>query len=196
MSRSLFFWIGLAASILVGVYGFFYLNDPIIYVPYGLITPLTFIFLTSPRVFAPIRRKLELLGALIIFINIPGSLYLHGLPIQYDIPLHFFMSWIVFEGLYLTFPIIFKKKVGYPVLVGAVFLGGLLYEGLQNSVDLIFGTNLATDLTQTKLVDFWVDIAVNAMGAIFGVFAKKISKPASSQSGPASPDHDGQNRNS
>ena len=188
MSRSLIFWMGLVASILAGIYGL-YINRPIIYIPYGLINPALFILLTRTNAFSPIRKKLELLGAFALLLNIPGTLYLHSLPIQYDIPLHFFIGWIVFEGLSLIFPILFKRKIGYPILVGTVFLGGLLFEGFQNGLDILVGTNLATDLIQPKWLDFLFDITMNALGALAGAFIKTASKPASSQSEPTYRDH-------
>lgn len=183
MRHSKVFWVALISCLITGIIGLAE-KRPVIYISYLLIDPILFYSLTSLKILRPVRKRAEKIGALILFLNIPGSLYLHNLGIQYDVPLHFFIGMLGLQAAALILPFISKIKFSKLAMIGMVFLGGLIFEGVQNLSDILFGTNLATDMTQSKPFDFLIDILMNTLGA---AVAAIFSKPASSQSEPASP---------
>lgn len=178
MRHSKIFWVAIAASLFAGVIGLAQ-QRAVIYIPYLLINPLLFFGITSIKIFEPVRRKLEIIGSIALLINIPGSLHLHSLPIQYDIPLHFAMGILIYLALSCVLPIILKNRPSALTLILIVFLGGVLLEGIQKISDLIFGTMLSFDVVQSNWADILLDILMNVLGAIAAI---KFSKPASSQS--------------
>lgn len=170
--RKLIFWLAIVISIIVGLYGLL-TNRMVIFIPYAVINPILFAAITSLKIFENIRGKLERLGAVIIFINIPGSLYLHDLGIQYDVPLHFAVGFIIFSALNYMMPLLLNNQSWNPVAnVFLVIIAGLIFEGIQKSSDTLFGTKLFFDASQPIGLDFAIDITMNTLGALTAAILK------------------------
>ncbi len=184
MKHSKIFWIAIIVSLTAGIIGIIQ-NRPIIYIPYLLINPALLFLLTSFKVLEPVKKKLEIILAITLFINAPGSIYLHSLPIQYDIPLHFFVGLLGYLAAFYILPLILRWGPSKISMIALVFLGGVAFEGFQKVVDAIFGSNLSSDLMQSNRLDVSIDILMDAIGAIVAAI---FTKQASSQSEPTSPD--------
>lgn len=175
------FWIALAASLITGIYGFT-AGMGTIAIPYILLNPLVFFWITSWEKFAPIKRSLEVLGALIIFLNIPGSVYLHQLGIQYDIILHFFVSFVIFQVAYLILPILLNDpRMPRTTAAYITIIGGLAFEGAQKLSDTLFGTQLFFDVAQPITLDFALDILTDILGTVVGVIYLKFTAAPSAK---------------
>jgi len=157
-----------------------------IFVIYALFNPLLMIAFASLRKINAIQKltkkewqeKLKLIAAILLLLNLPGSLYLHSLPIQYDIPLHFFATFASLIALMLLYPVLFKIFKGeFPTTKHVIWISFVLIvifgfglEGFQKTADTIFNTKMFFDVTQPIVVDFWVDISMNVTGALAGLF--------------------------
>lgn len=155
-------------------------NQMVIFIPYVFINPALFFTVTSLKIFEPVKQKLETLGAIALLINIPGSIYLHDLSIQYDIPLHFAAGWIAFFAINSAMPLLIKNVRWTPAAgIFLVIAGGLALEGIQKLSDIIFGTQLFFDVRQPAALDFTIDVLMNALGALTAAmrqnFAKRVS---------------------
>jgi hypothetical protein len=175
----------------VAGYGY-WLADPAVWVAYGFINPLIF---SAPRIgffgSEVIRKRvtsewlknIERLGAVLLLINAPGSVYLHGLGIQYDRFLHFAAAALIYFIVLLLLSPFFRQvsssdeKVKLLGFVFAVaFFGLFVWEGIQWSSDRLFGTQLFHDVVQPIVQDATEDILFGAAGLLLAMLALKHSK--------------------
>ncbi len=155
-------------SLLTGFYGWL-TNQPAIAVPYGIINPLILLAISWLAQKTSHRQSVETLAAAILLINIPGSVYLHKIGIQYDVPLHFLVSFWSFEILALFLKDFFpNSRFVYSTAFALIIVGGLGFEGLQKSSDLIFNTQLFFDAAQPISLDFTVDLIMDTLGGLAG----------------------------
>jgi hypothetical protein len=177
--------ISLIVSFATAVIEFFLKDKAIVIISYGIIIPLV---LLLPRIFyysdSRIRnivnlewiRKTDFFAFFIVAFNAPGSLILHDLNFQYDRFLHFsaaFFSLIVFFLLWLPVSKMRKKEINKKKYLAfvfiALFFALFLWEGLQYSIDQIFGTKLFYDPSQPKFVDSSEDVFFGFWGLVAGV---------------------------
>lgn len=182
LRHSPIFWVAISVSLITGIYGVITARG-VVAIPYAFINPLVLFLITSWKKFEPIKRHLEVLGGLIVFLNIPGSVYLHGLGIQYDIVLHFFVSFVSLQAVYLILPLLLNNpKIPRTTAAIVTVVGGLAFEGIQKLSDLLFGTNLFFDVAQSSRMDFVIDVLTNILGTTVGVvylkFTSSPQKPA------------------
>lgn len=156
-------------------------------IPYGLINP---ILILTPRFL--IKRLLEKKGVtgtgwlvraealllLVILFNALGSLFFHALGFQYDRFLHFMMGFVCVPSAVIYFSVFFriagrhassKNKLLF-VTFTSVFVALFAFEGLQFSLDTVFGSNLFSDAVQPIFIDFWEDIFFGFTGALLGTW--------------------------
>ncbi len=167
-------------------------GDPSIWIPYAFINPLIFF---SPRIvftFIPSVQKrlsnhwlnnIERIGLGILLVNIPGSLYLHDLGIQYDRILHLSVAYLVFYVVFLVLSPIFTKlpdnidKIKALSIAGFVTSAGLFaWEGMQFSSDKLFGTHLFFDVVQPIARDVTEDILFGLAGTLLAISLFHLSK--------------------
>jgi len=174
--RSQIFWISIAISIAGGLIALA-MQERAMFVIYSVIIPFLFIWVSSWRIFDPVRYEASQWASWIIFFNVPGSLLLHNLGIQYDIFLHGAMGFVSFYILWLIWPHVFRNKrfsLWWPIL--AIAFGGLAFEGVQLLSDMFFGTHSFFDITQTIEVDFVMDMVMDMVGAVVGIIYVKFRK--------------------
>ena len=176
------FWVALFSSLATGIYGFI-TNQEVLAIPYTFINPSLLFLITSLKKFESVKRRLEILAALVIFLNIPGSVYLHRIGFQYDIILHFFVSFAAFQTAYLILPLLLKKPYVPRTTAALITIaGGFIFEGVQKLSDTLFSTALFFDIAQSTQLDFIIDILVNILGVLVGaIFLKFTSAQSSSQ---------------
>lgn len=176
------FWVAIAASLITGFYGLV-TEQMVLFIPYGIINPLLLILVTSLSWLKPIKKDLDIIGALIIFLNIPGSVYLHKIGIQYDIFLHFFVSFLAFWSVYLILNLIVKpKKFARLIAVLITIFGGLAFEGVQKLSDVLFHTQLFFDVVQPIELDFMLDLIMDVLGAVMGAVYIKLTSSSDKHS--------------
>ncbi|MEK7590107.1 MAG: hypothetical protein AAB454_00140 [Patescibacteria group bacterium] len=179
-------------SVAGGIFGLI-TNQMVIFIPYALINPSLMIAFASLRKIKFIenitlpswQEKIKLLGIITVLINLPGSLYLHRIGIQYDIPLHIANSFLVFLAFALIYPIIFyatkqripSKKTILLTAIIAIAIGGLAFEGFQKLTDIIFGTHLFFDAVQSISEDFKTDLLMDLIGTAAGYLYIKRRMP-------------------
>ena len=175
--------VGIVISLIVSVYELLTRQRGIVWIAYGILNPL---ILLLPRViyyrWREIRKRatidmvkrVELLGALAIALNIPGSLFFHDMGVQYDRVIHFstvalyvLMAFII-VSLFFEKPLDNKKNVLKWSGI-AVFLGLFLFELFQFMLDIMFGTHLFFDLKQSITVDILEDILFGTAGLALGL---------------------------
>jgi len=169
MKHSVIFWIAIGISLLTGFYGLLS-GQLVLFVPYALINPVILFAVSALFKDRHYKYTIELLSSLILFINVPGSVYFHSLGIQYDIPLHLFASFFAFEILAVA--LFTKIKSRKALLITAfvlVVIGGILFEGVQKTSDILFGTKLFFDEVQYITTDIIVDLSMNTTGALLGL---------------------------
>lgn len=151
---------------------------------YGIIIPLA---VSMPKIAVRLYPRLkaaapfnwlgqvELMLFVVIILNAPASLFLHDMGFQYDRFLHFMMGFVWMPLLLaLAFPLIklsghqFSKRSLAAMVFAIVFVCLFLWEGLQFSIDRIFGTKLFFDTTQPIQLDFTEDIIFGFAGAVAG----------------------------
>ncbi len=168
----------------------FWLNPKaVIWIPYGIVNPLLFsmpriLRATIPAVRARVGeewlRTVEILAALIILVNAPGSLILHDLGIQYDRFLHFICGVLI---LLIVVPLVsairgFGASVSVTLWISVtlVFVGLFGFEAFQYSSDRVFGTLLFHDQVQSIERDVMEDIIFGTLGLALTVAALARSK--------------------
>lgn len=177
--------IGVIISLLTSVYELFTQQRGVVWIIYGIVNPL---LLLSPRIiyyrWSRIRKRItialikriELLGALMIAVGIPGSLFFHDVGVQYDRFIHFsngillvFMASMIASTFYESHSDNKKHILKWSGI--AVFIGFFLFELFQSYMDMIFGTHLFFDLKQDIVIDVTEDILFATFGLILGLFA-------------------------
>lgn len=167
-------------------------GDPAIWIPYAFINPAIF-FLSRGvyEAFPNVRRRvtkewvgnLERLGVGLFLINIPGSLYLHGLGIQYDRFLHFtaaafgfLIAFLVLSPLFTRLPD--KKDMPKALTISGLvtFVGLFVWEGIQFSSDRLFGTLLFHDAVQPIALDVTEDILFGFAGMLIALLLLRHSR--------------------
>ncbi len=167
-------------------------GDPAIWIPYAVINPLIFflprtVFSLAPSVRARLTQdwlnNMERVGIGILLINIPGSLYLHGLGIQYDRFLHLSAAFLGFYVAFLILSPIFtklpnKKDKAKALIISSLvtFIGLFVWEGVQFSSDKLFGTLLFHDIVQPIQRDFTEDIIFGFIGLVLALALFHYSK--------------------
>ena len=177
-------FIGITISLLTAAYELFTQQRGIVLVFYGIVSPLLFllprfIYYVSWRIKQSMKldriKHIELFGTLIIALNIPNSLFLHAMGIQYDRVLHFLVGMIIvfmmatILSAFYERPEISKKQILTWSGV-SVFFGLFIFEWWQFTMDSIFGTKLFFDVTQNIVVDFREDILFGTIGLALGLF--------------------------
>jgi len=102
----------------------------------------------------------------IVLLNIPGTIVLHSLPLQYDRFLHLAVGFLVLLMAYQLVSLWSRPLRRALILTIA---GLFIFEGFQWSSDRIIGTNMFSDLTQTIERDVTEDIAFGLGGALLAV---------------------------
>lgn len=187
-----FFLLTIILSVTGGIFGLI-TNQMVIFISYAIINPAAMIAFASLRKIKFVenitlpswQEKIKSLGAITILINLPGSLYLHRIGIQYDIPLHIASSFLVFLAFTLIYPIIFysvknalpSKKTILLTAVIAIAVGGLAFEGFQKLTDIVFGTHLFFDTVQPISEDFKTDLLMDLIGTAAGFLYIKRRMP-------------------
>jgi hypothetical protein len=178
-------FISIIVSFVTATIEFFIGRRLVVIVPYAFIVP---ILLLVPRVLAakvsaiknnggrPWLLRVELLSFFVLVFNAPASLFFHKMGFQYDRFLHLaggFLAFLIFLQLYAPFvpdgANSRKKKVLFISIV-VVFLGNFLWEGLQHTIDDIFGTKLFFDVGQSANRDFLEDVIFGFLGTLAAVF--------------------------
>lgn len=193
MSNKLF-TLTIILSVVGGIFGLI-TNQMVIFIPYAIINPALMIAFASLRKIKFVenitlpswQEKVKLLSIITIVINLPGSIYLHRMGIQYDIPLHIMSSFLMFLIFSLIYPIIFylikrqmpSKKILLLTAFIVIVIGGLAFEGFQKLTDVIFGTHLFFDVVQPIGEDFKTDLLMNLIGAVAGFLYLKRRMPES-----------------
>lgn len=170
-------------SVAGGIFGLI-TNQMVIFISYALINPAVMIAFASLRKIKFVenitlpswQEKIKSLGAITVLIDLPGSLYLHRIGIQYDIPLHIANSFLVFLAFALIYPVIFysiknalpSKKTILLTAIISIAIGGLAFEGFQKLTDIIFGTHLFFDAVQPISEDFKTDLLMDLIGTAAG----------------------------
>lgn len=172
---------GIGISWITAILSFWLNPKTVLWVSYGLVNPVLFSIPRFVRRMVPAARNrlnaswlttTEMIGALIILVNAPGSLVLHDLGIQYDRFLHYTAGGLVY---FLAIPILGALLVRDParerrklMLIGAcvVFVGLFGFETYQWSADRLFGTELFHDMTQPIERDVVEDIIFGALGLL------------------------------
>jgi hypothetical protein len=180
--------LSLVISISTALIGLIFQGVGIVFISYGFVIPL---MLFLPRLFYLDKqvkqvvkfkwvKKIEYYSFFLVLFNAFGSLILHDLGFQYDRFLHFiagFLGSIIF--LFIWLPVSTKLNFNR-FLIFVFFLsifGIFLWEGLQYSVDQLFGTKLFFDANQNIKVDFLEDVFFGSCGLILALFyAKRFSK--------------------
>jgi hypothetical protein len=139
-------------------------GEMVVIVSYGVIVP--FLVIGAKFIFEK-GRKFELLILFSIIFNAPASLFFHNIGFQYDRFLHFAMGLIsaIFLALLLK-----KRSMPMYLIFSILFVGVFAWEGLQFSVDQIFGTKVFFDIVQPIEVDVLEDIVFGLSGVIVGLF--------------------------
>lgn len=152
---------------------------------YGFVNPLLILF---PRIIyyrwswirerttVALIKRIEFLGALIIIVSVPGSLFFHDLGVQYDRFIHFstgillvFMASVIASAFYENHSDNKKHILKWSGI--AVFIGFFLFELFQSYMDMIFGTHLFFDLKQDIVIDVTEDILFATFGLVLGLLA-------------------------
>ncbi|MEK9179797.1 MAG: hypothetical protein AAB897_00055 [Patescibacteria group bacterium] len=172
---------------------FFGRGKSIVFIPYGIVIPLV---LLVPRIllfWSPRFRegtgvdwlkKVERLIFLILFLNVPGSLYLHDIGLQYDRFLHLVVGFL--SALLLFHFVAPAEKLFAPhmrkittleLAFTILFVGLFFIEGVELFTDYSFGTNeIFGDVAQPLFVDFWEDIMFGFTGIVLGtIYAGRFS---------------------
>lgn len=166
------------------------LEDPAIWVAYGFINPIIFFLPRAAYCFVEAVRKrvspkwlwnIERLGVGVLLLNIPGSIYLHGLGIQYDRFLHFGAAFLFFFITMLALTLVQrfrrmtkKKRLGVTFLV--TFVGLFAWEGIQFTSDRLFGTHLFFDAVQPIALDVSEDIIFGLVGILVATLLLRYSR--------------------
>ena len=193
MSNKLF-TLTIILSVAGGIFGLI-TNQMVIFIPYAIINPALMIAFASLRKIKFVenitlpswQEKVKLLSIITIVINLPGSIYLHRMGVQYDIPLHIMSAFLVFLAFSLIYPITFylikrrmpSKKILLLTAFIVIAIGGLAFEGFQKLTDMIFGTHLFFDVVQPIGEDFKTDLLMDLIGAAAGFLYLKRRMPES-----------------
>jgi hypothetical protein len=175
--------LGIIISLIVSVYELLTQQRGIVWIAYGILNPL---ILLLPRVvyyrWRGIReratigmvKRIELFGALVIALNVPGSLFFHDMGVQYDRVIHFstVILYVLMASLIVSLfyekPSDNKKHILKWSGI-AVFLGLFLFELFQFTLDTVFETHLFFDLKQSITVDILEDILFGTAGLVSGL---------------------------
>jgi len=171
--KNRYFILTILVSFLAALIEFFGRGFLHVIIPYAVVNPI--LVLLSNFIFSKIENlkkswfiSFNKIIFFIILLNIPGSLFLHDIPFQYDRFLHFGMGFLVFQMSILVLSIFFssskRKVILFSILI--TFIGLFAFEGYQYLNDVIFGTNLFFDVKQNIIVDFWEDIFWGSTGII------------------------------
>lgn len=160
----------------------------VVIVSYGVVVPL--ILVISRALERKVRLK-EKIGKrrikrisfyvfLTVFFNAVGSLFFYDIgPLQYDRFIHFTMGMLAALIVSVIFFHFFKTR-SKAVLVAFVllFIGTFAWEGLQFSVDKVFGTKTFGDSVQPIEVDVRDDIVLGVAGVTLGLLysSKRIPR--------------------
>ena len=177
--------IGIIISLLTSVYELLTQQRGVVWIIYGFVNPL---LLLLPRVAyyhwgqimkrttVALIKRIELFGALIIVVSVPGSLFLHDMGVQYDRFIHFstgillvYMASLIASAFYESHSDNKKHILKWSGI--AVFIGFFLFELFQSYVDMIFGTHLFFDLKQDIVIDVTEDILFATFGLVLGLLA-------------------------
>jgi hypothetical protein len=170
----------LSISLVTALTGLLLEKRAIIAVSYGIIIPLAiflprFVYKFDPKVRNVVNwkwvKKLEFFAFFIIILNAPGSLILHDLDFQYDRFLHLFSAFFAFIIFFLLWLPVLKikgkkieKRSFLLFVLITLFIALFFWEALQSSIDMVFGTKLFFDKSQTIEVDFSEDICFGLLG--------------------------------
>lgn len=159
--------------------------DPAVWVAYGFLNPVLFLLPRITYELLPSVRKrltaewlknIERVGLGVLLVNIPGSIYLHDLGIQYDRFLHFSAAFLVFFGAFLLLSPVFtklpeksEKNKALAISSVATFIGLFGMELIQWSSDQLFGTRLFFDVTQRIQQDVTEDILFGFAGLLLAL---------------------------
>jgi len=168
-----YFILAILVSFLAALIEFFGRGFLHVILPYAVVNPI--LVLLSNFIFSKIENlkkswfiAFNKIIFFIILLNIPGSLFLHDIPFQYDRFLHFVIGFLVFQLAVLVLLIFFSsskiKVILFSILI--TFIGLFAFEGFQYLNDVIFGTHLFFDTKQNIVLDFWEDITLGSIGLI------------------------------
>jgi len=172
-------------SLLAVFAGYILGAKPVVYWSYGLVNPALMLLLYAASRHREMRRYcsaswLKLTSGvltIIILLNAPGSVYLHDLGVQYDRFLHFTAAFVALLLLLILLTPLSARRHGTESLDRKkllqmtfllLFLGLFLWEGLQWSIDQLFGTRLFFDSTQPIAIDATEDILFGFVGMLLG----------------------------
>lgn len=177
--------IGIIISLLTSVYELLTQQRGVVWIMYGFVNPLLILF---PRIIyyrwswirerttVALIKRIEFLGALIIIVSVPGSLFFHDVGVQYDRFIHFstgillvFMASVIASAFYENHSDNKKHILKWSGI--AVFIGFFLFELFQSYMDMIFGTHLFFDLKQDIVIDVTEDILFATFGLVLGLLA-------------------------
>ena len=172
-------------SFATAVFQFLWQDGLSVIVSYGVVVPFLvliprFVLKLSPKFKSAVGKdwlkKVEPIVFFIILVNAPASLFIHDMAVQYDRFLHFavgsFLPVLFFAGIVPMFRLKnlnINRFVMFLLVLMITFSGLFMFEGLQFTIDNIFGTQLFHDTTQSKEVDFWEDIFFGSTGVIIGL---------------------------
>ncbi|MCR4279013.1 MAG: hypothetical protein NUV81_03905 [bacterium] len=187
------FFSSILVSWLAVVFAFLFHSRAVVFVSYAITNPLIILALYAVIRYSSIGsicsrewyRKMNRLIMVILLLNAPGSIFLHGLGIQYDRFLHFTIGFVfIFAITTLSAPFfvrlhpnkgIDKRRVIMTAVV-VVFVGLFAWELTQWSVDQVFGTQLFHDAVQTIVRDTTEDILFGFAGLLLAVLYIHRSK--------------------
>lgn len=179
-------WVSLALSWGAALVEFFGRGKTVVFIPYAIVVPIVLLlprFLW--RVLPSLRRSwdgawlasVQRVNLALVAFNIPGSLWLHAMGIQYDRFLHFAVgiaTVFLLSLLALGFEQMFLGRVlKKDILIwsGAFMLIGVfLWELLQFTIDRASGSRLFYDVAQDIRADFIEDIAFGLLGSLVGLW--------------------------
>ena len=160
------------------------IQDPAVWVAYAFINPILFLMPRATFSFVPLIRNrltkewlknVERIGLYVLLVNIPGSVYLHELGIQYDRFLHFAAGLLVYYAAILLLTPLFTKQLSgnKKKILGinfiATFIGLFIWELIQWSSDQLFGTHLFFDSKQPITLDVTEDIIFGFAGLLIAL---------------------------
>ncbi len=179
-------WAGAAVGLLLRA-------EPVVFVAYGIVNPGLIIafsqMIRHPKLkpyYSDAWKKIANQWLVIILLlNIPGSVYLHSLGIQYDRFLHYTAAFAALIAILIFFSPIMALRFGTRHLnmwsmlrfaIVATFVGLFLWEGLQWSIDQVFGTQLFHDAVQPITQDATEDVLFGFLGMLTASFYVAKSK--------------------
>jgi len=186
---SVAFIVATILSLAASAYGL-YTEDLTLFIPYLFLHPTLLWFVGSLRLFNPINRittpdwshALQTWMAWAIMFNIFESVFFAEMGFQYDIFLHFGVSFFLTLVTFLLYPVIrylitekvLRRYHSVRAVILIMIIGGIGFEALEAASDTLFQTKLFWDASQSIQVDVAVDLFMDGLGiAVALMYAQK-----------------------